>query len=91
MFAISRFTGADDALLGELGKVAEYWRTCPGNVFVEVLRNVDDEGLAALVSHWDNIGSYRRAFSGYDAKMLLTPVMMKQIDEPGAYLRPDEI
>ena len=87
---MSRFADADTALLSELELVAEYWRTREGNVFVEVLKNIDDEGLAALLSKWVNVGAYRRAFSGYDAKMLLTPVMLRAIDEPSAYLHPDE-
>ncbi|NLE98076.1 MAG: antibiotic biosynthesis monooxygenase [Propionibacterium sp.] len=90
MIAMSRFADADDALLAELELVAEFWRGREGNEYVEVLKNIDDEGLAALLSKWVNVGAYRRAFSGYDAKMLLTPVLLKAIDEPSAYLNPQE-
>lgn len=90
MFALSRFADADDQLLTDLEAVAEFWRSKPGNVAVHVLRNVDESGLLALVSQWEDIGSYRRAFNGYDAKMLLTPVMLRTIDEPSAYLPPEE-
>lgn len=90
MFALSRFADADDQLLTDLEAVAEFWRSKPGNVAVHVLRNVDESGLLALVSQWEDIGSYRRAFNGYDAKMLLTPVMLRAIDEPSAYLPPEE-
>lgn len=87
---MSRFANADDALLAELENVAEFWRGLEGNEYVEVLRNIDDDTLAALLSKWVNVRAYRRAFSGYDAKMLLTPVMLKAIDEPSAYLNPEE-
>lgn len=90
MFAVSRFADADDALVSQLELVAEFWRGKEGNEFVEVLRNIDDESLLALVSKWVNVGAYRRAFSGYDAKMLITPVMLRAIDEPSAYLRPGD-
>lgn len=90
MFALSRFADADDQLLADLEVVAEFWRAKPGNVAVHVLRNVDDQHLVALVSHWEDIGSYRRAFNGYDAKLLLTPVMLRAVDEPSAYLAPEE-
>lgn len=90
MFAMSRFADSTPAFLADLEAVAEYWRGLEGNVFVEVLRNVDDESLTALLSRWENVRAYRRAFSGYDAKMLITPVMLRAVDEPHAYLRPDE-
>lgn len=90
MFAISRFLDVDDAFLSQLETVAEFWRAKEGNVFVEVLRNIDEQGLCALLSRWENVRAYRYAFSGYDAKMLLTPVFLKAVDEPSAYLRPDE-
>jgi quinol monooxygenase YgiN len=90
MLAISRFQDASPAFLQQLEQVADFWRARDGNLFVEVLKNVDDESLSALVSKWENVRAYRYAFSGYDAKMLLTPVMLKAIDEPSAYLAPGE-
>lgn len=86
MLAITRFHESDASFVAELETVAELWRGKPGNLSVDVLRNIDDEALLALVSHWENVGAYRRALSGYETKMLLTPVMLRAIDEPGAYL-----
>ena len=65
MYAIIRFQHCDDELLAALDDVAEFWRAKPGNLSVDVVVNVDQPDLAALVSKWKDIGSYRRAFGGY--------------------------
>lgn len=91
MFAIIRFAEVDPALLRDIERVAEFWRAKEGSVLVEVLVNVDEPTLITLLSQWKSARAYRQAFSGYDAKMLLTPVMLRAIDEPSAYLRPGEL
>lgn len=91
MYAIIRFQHCDDELLAALDDVADFWRAKPGNLSVDVVINVDQPDLAALVSKWKDIGSYRRAFGGYDAKLLLTPVMLRAVDEPSAYVTPDDL
>ncbi|MDO5083754.1 MAG: antibiotic biosynthesis monooxygenase [Arachnia propionica] len=90
MLAISRFTDVDPQLTQGLHRVAEHWRASPGCEWVEVVRNLDREDLWALVSRWRDVGSYRRSFSGHEAKMLLTPVLLRAVDEPSAYLREAE-
>ena len=62
-----------------------------GNVSAELVQNLDDPELWALVTRWADVGSYRRSFNGYDAKMLLTPLLSQAIDEPSAYLPPDDV
>lgn len=80
-----RFRNGDE-LLTELEAVAEYWRTKPGNISVELVRSVDEPSLMALIGRWENIGSYRRALGGQEGKLLLTPVLLHAVDEPTAYL-----
>lgn len=91
MLSISRFreSGHDFRERAEL--VVEFWRTCEGCESVELVQNLDDEALWAIVSRWATVGAYRRSFGGYDAKMALTPVLSLAIDEPSAYLAPDEL
>nr|WP_231974535.1 antibiotic biosynthesis monooxygenase [Tessaracoccus timonensis] len=91
MYAIIRFEQCDDDLLVALHEVAEFWRRKPGNEAADVVHNVDEPGLVALVTRWSDIGSYRRAFGGYDARMLLTPVMLRAVDEPSAYVAREEL
>ena len=63
----------------------------PGCLDVEVVANLDAPDLWALVSRWRDVGSYRRALSGNEAKLLLTPILIRAIDEPSAYLDPQEL
>lgn len=90
MLVVSRFQ-ADDSFEGEGRQVVEFWKDKPGCLSVRLVRNLDDPGLWAIVSEWENVGAYRRAFQGYDAKMLLTPILSRAIDEPSAYLDPSEL
>ena len=58
---------------------------------MDLVVNLDEPGLWALVSRWRDVGSYRRAFSGNETKLLLTPVLLRAVDEPSAYLDPGEL
>lgn len=62
-----------------------------GCLAAELLRNLDDPELWTIVSRWISTGSYRRAFNGYDAKVVLVPLLSEAIDEPSAYAGPDEV
>jgi quinol monooxygenase YgiN len=48
-------------------------------------RNVDDPTLWTIVTHWQNVGSYRRALSAYDVKLNAVPLLSRAIEEPSAY------
>ena len=91
MFAIARFMvplgdaanfeiQLDDALAAFSG--------CTGYVSGEIGQNLDDPTLWSLVTHWANVGSYRRALSNNTVKMNAIPLLAQAIDEPGAYERP---
>ncbi|MDO4784235.1 MAG: antibiotic biosynthesis monooxygenase family protein [Propionibacteriaceae bacterium] len=71
--------------------VVAYWRGREGCLEVELVRNLDDPGLWAILSRWRDVGSYRRSFSGFEAKLILTPLLGRAVDEPTAYLAPDEV
>lgn len=60
-----------------------------GLVWLDFARNIDDRELWTLTTRWRDVGSYRRALSGVESKMTLTPLMMRAIDEPSAYEDPD--
>lgn len=90
MIAISRFR-AGESFEAEARAVVDFWRSCQGCLGVDLVRNLDDAELWALISRWENVGAYRRSFSGYEAKMILTPVLSRAIDEPSAYLDPADL
>lgn len=51
-------------------------------------RNLDEPELWALVTRWANVGSYRRALQGYEAKTVVVPLLSEAVDEPSAYEDP---
>jgi quinol monooxygenase YgiN len=57
----------------------------PGCLTARVGRAVDDPALWVLQTHWENVGSYRRALSSYEVKLHAVPLMYRCIDEPSAF------
>lgn len=94
MLTITRFrvpSEAEASFLDLASAAAAFYLTRPGCEASELVRNLDAPELWALVSRWAGVGSYRRAYNGYDAKMILTPLMLLALDEPGAYGVPDAV
>ncbi len=93
MFAISRFRVLQDAasFRQRAQAAADFFRDSAGCLGSDLMQNLDDPELWTIVSRWENVGSYRRAFGGYDAKMVLVPLLSEAIDEPSAYDDPDEV
>jgi quinol monooxygenase YgiN len=56
-----------------------------GFVSADLGRNLDDPTLWTVTTRWQNVGSYRRALQGYEAKMVVVPLLSLAIDEPSAY------
>lgn len=57
----------------------------------QLVRNLDDPELWAIITTWEQVGDYRRAFNGTEAKLALIPLLSQAIDEPSAYQRPDDL
>ena len=91
MLAIARFTtplGEAVRFQLQLAGALSAFSDCPGYVSGEIGQNLDDPTLWTLVTHWQNVGSYRRALSSNRAKLEAIPVLALAIDEPGAYELP---
>lgn len=58
---------------------------------VDLVQNLDDPALWAIVSVWDQVGSYRRALNGYESKVTIVPLLSLAVDEPSAYADPVEV
>lgn len=94
MLAISRFRVPEhDAVPFQqrASQAVTFFAGREGCLAAELLRNLDDPELWTIASRWINTGSYRRAFNGYDAKVVLVPLLSEAIDEPSAYAEPDEV
>jgi len=92
MIAIARFT----VLLADAGQfhrdlttAQEAFSLCPGYLNGYIGQNLDDTSLWSLTTVWENVGSYRRALSNNQVKMVTIPLLATAIDEPGAYELPD--
>lgn len=91
MLVVNRFRvpNADaagaDALRTDLETVHRLLSEQAGYVAGWIGRNVDEPDLWVLTTRWIHVGAYRRALSSYDLKLHGVPVLMRAIDEPGAY------
>ncbi|MBB1512965.1 antibiotic biosynthesis monooxygenase [Tessaracoccus sp. MC1627] len=91
MLVVTRFSAPGPHFVAEARSVIDWWAARPGCLAMELVRNLDDPDLFALVSRWASVGEYRRSFNGYEAKMILTPLLSRAVDEPSAYLPVDEV
>lgn len=57
----------------------------PGFLDGHVGRAVDEADLWLVVSRWRDVGSYRRALTGVEAKTLVVPLLSTALDEPSAF------
>ncbi|KRA29413.1 MULTISPECIES: antibiotic biosynthesis monooxygenase family protein [unclassified Nocardioides] len=89
MLVVNRFrvpaSEDPDLLRADLERVHGLLLDKPGYVAGWIGRNVDEPDLWVLTTRWVNVGAYRRALSSYDLKLHGVPVLMRAIDEPGAY------
>ena len=91
MLAIARFTvplANATQFEAQLSTALQAFSACKGYVSGEFGQNLDEPTLWSLVTHWENVGSYRRALSNLNVKMNAIPLLARAIDEPGAYERP---
>lgn len=91
MIAVVRFINPGPAFETEAQRVVEWWAQKPGCVSLELVRNIDEPDLWAIVGRWDSVGAYRRSLNGLEAKLVLTPLLSQALDEPSAFLSPREL
>ncbi len=88
MIAIARFRTplADSAAFhASLAQALKTFSERDGFLHGDFGQNLDEPELWSLVTHWSNVGSYRRALSSTAIKMEVVPLLAQAIDEPGAY------
>ena len=88
MIAVARFEVplAESAAFAIDAKTAfEALASCAGFIDGEYGQNLDESTLWAIVTRWENVGSYRRALSAMRTKLEAIPLLARAIDEPGAY------
>jgi len=86
---ITRFRVADPAaFVARVDAALAVLRTRRGFLDATVERNLDAPDLWALVTRWQDVGSYRRALQGFEAKVTVVPLLSEAVDEPSAYEDP---
>lgn len=88
MIAIARFRvprGQAEEFRAQIERAHQLFSERDGYTAGGFGQNVDDGELWTLVTHWINVGSYRRALSNLTVKMEVVPLLATAIDEPGAY------
>ncbi|GAA1393814.1 antibiotic biosynthesis monooxygenase family protein [Luteococcus peritonei] len=94
MLVINRFRVPEVQALSFQAQAAtavDLFRTKAGLVSIDLVQNLDDPELWALVTRWENVGSYRRALGGYESKVTIVPLLSLSIDEPSAFDSADEV
>ena len=51
----------------------------------DLARNLDEPTLWTITTRWRDVGSYRRALTGYESKVAVVPLLSRAIDEPSPY------
>lgn len=90
MIAIARFRipiGQVAQFRPEVDRALAIFAGREGFISGDYGQNLDEAELWTLVTHWVNVGSYRRALSSTAVKMEVVPLLATAIDEPGAYAR----
>jgi hypothetical protein len=94
VIVLSRFavpeTDADAFVLQAEAAIAVL-RTKEGLTSLDFGHNLDDRELWTITTRWRDIGSYRRALSGIESKMVVVPLLSRAVDEPSAYDDPDTL
>lgn len=72
------------------GRAAGLLRQRDGVLSVDLARNLDDPKLWTLTSRWRDVGSYRRALQGFEARSVVVPLLSRAVDEPSAYESTDD-
>ncbi len=88
MIAIARFrvpTGQAAEFRAQLERALAVFTERDGFSYGDIGQNLDEPELWTLITHWINVGSYRRALSSTQVKMEVVPLLATAIDEPGAY------
>jgi quinol monooxygenase YgiN len=90
MIAIARFqvpTAQSAEFRAQIERALAVFSERDGFISGDYGQNLDENELWTLVTHWKNVGSYRRSLSSTQVKMEVVPLLATAIDEPGAYER----
>ena len=85
MISVTHFVAASADFARRAEAALTILASRPGYVRGQLARSTDDERDWVLVTEWENVGSYRRALGGMDAKMVAMPLLAEAIDVPSSF------
>lgn len=94
MIMLCRFAvpeSESDAFVTQAQQAINVLQTKEGLLSLDFGHNIDDRELWTITTRWRDIGSYRRALSGIESKMVVVPLLSRAVDEPSAYEDPDAL
>ncbi|SDT25176.1 Antibiotic biosynthesis monooxygenase [Microlunatus soli] len=94
MIVISRFRVPPERTEGFVGQARaaiEVLSSADGFRSADLGRNTDEPDLWTITTRWRNVGSYRRGLGSYEAKLTVAPLLSEAVDEPSAYIDPDDL
>ena len=66
-------------------ELLEVLAKAPGFVSGQIARSPDEPHTWLFVSNWADVGSMRRGFGSFDAKVAAAPVMLSAVDRVSAF------
>lgn len=86
MLAVLRFEVTDEAAFrDEAAAALAALAARPGYLRGQLGRAFDDPAVWCLVTEWESVGTYRRALSAYEVKLVATPFLSRARPEPSAF------
>jgi heme-degrading monooxygenase HmoA len=79
--------GEQATFLARAREALDVLRSRPGFVAATVGRSTDDAHLFVIATTWDDVGSFRRALSSFEARVTAVPLLSTAIGEPTAFER----
>jgi hypothetical protein len=85
MLSVTHFVARSDDFADRAEAALRILASRPGYVRGQLARSTDDEADWVLVTEWENVGSYRRALGGMDAKLIAMPLLAEAIHVPSSF------
>ena len=84
MLSVTHFAPTDESFTERASTALQALAQQPGYLRGTLARSTDDDTWV-LVTHWQNVGSYRRALGSYEVKLHATPLLAEAIDLPTSF------
>ena len=90
MISVTHFVERSDDFAARAEAALSILAQKPGYLRGQLARSTDDRAAGdgvdwVLITEWANVGSFRRALGGMEAKMIAMPLLAEAIDVPSSF------